>query len=192
MKLLIKRVEGLTEDNLPKRANAFDAGYDIVATSDPIIVGQSAPEHGYYYSIDYIEYKTNLSWTPKPQINTQQWIVNGEKKELIYDRLDYHIELFPRSSISKKWLSLCNSVGVIDMGYNLPVLARFFYRSQPCDFKILQNRYATKINFDKIYKRGEKIIQMKPRLNMDIEFEFVDELPKVDSRAGGFGSTDKI
>ena len=60
IKYYIKNVEGLV---LPKRANETDAGYDVIATSDPKIVGD--PLNGpSYRRIDYIEYETNLYIAP--------------------------------------------------------------------------------------------------------------------------------
>ncbi|NDB55935.1 hypothetical protein EB169_08935, partial [archaeon] len=46
-------------ENLPKRGTDRATGFDIVATSEPEIVGETY-ENGTYKRIDYIQYKTNL------------------------------------------------------------------------------------------------------------------------------------
>ena len=107
-KYYIKNVEGLV---LPKRANETDAGYDVIATSDPKIVGD--PLNGpSYRRIDYIEYETNLYIAPTGK---------------------FHTDLRPRSSISKYNLVLANSIGLIDRGYRNQVLVRFKYIWNPED-----------------------------------------------------------
>jgi len=91
--------------------------------------------------------------------------------------------LFPRSSISKKDLSLANSVGIIDSGYRGEI---------KCRFKI-SARTASHIdpNFPEIYAIGDKIAQLIiiPLPN-PIVFEEVTELSNSDRESGGFGSTD--
>jgi dUTP pyrophosphatase len=90
--------------NLP--AHDGDAGYDLVAISDPIIVEQ---ETG---TIDYIEYDTGLVIEPE---------------------IGYHTFAMPRSSISKTNLVLANSVGLIDNGYRGTIKLRFKYILQFAD-----------------------------------------------------------
>lgn len=83
--------------------------------------------------------------------------------------------LFPRSSISKYDLNLCNSVGVIDSGYRGEVKLRF---------KTTHNYHP-----NKLYKVGDKVGQLvlvpfiSPTLNI------VDELTETKRGSGGFGST---
>ena len=103
---------------------------------------------------DYVEYGTNLAFE----------IPDG-----------FVGLLFPRSSISKYDLSLCNSVGVIDSGYRGEVKLRF----------------KTTHNYDprKIYNVGDKVGQLvlvpfiSPTLNV------VSELSETKRGSGGFGST---
>ena len=77
-----------------------DAGWDLVASSDPEIVFCDEKKK----SILYIEYDTGVVLQP----------TNG-----------FYTLLFPRSSLSKYELSLANSVGVIDAGYRNSIKLRF-------------------------------------------------------------------
>lgn len=107
MRILIKKTDNLT---VPARANKDDLGYDIIAASEPKIIGELSPiskfdgkkNIQYYKSIDYIEYETNLFISPQKDIN---W--RGVERK-------FHSLIFSRSSISKYWLSLANSVAIID------------------------------------------------------------------------------
>jgi len=81
--------------------------------------------------------------------------------------------IFPRSSISKKDLSLCNSVGVLDSGYRGEIIVRFLKHGE------------------KIYEVGDKIGQIMVIPYPQIEFEEVDELSCTSRGEGGFGSTDR-
>jgi dUTPase len=219
MKLFIKRVEGLTEDNLPKKANALDAGYDIIATTDPKIVIRDEKElkpddvlkaapledrPPLYKRVAYIEYGTNLYWTPEgeEELNLKPSVDHPNLLSYLdsYVRkvVTWHIEIFPRSSISKYNLVLANSVGTIDTGYANQVGVRFHYLFQPEDLRIEKNLVTGQfeifgaVNQKYIYQKGNAICQMKPRKNEDIQFQFVDELPKVDSRGlTGWGDSGK-
>ncbi len=79
--------------------------------------------------------------------------------------------IFPRSSISKKDLMLCNSVGVLDSGYRGELIFRF------------QN-----LGKDH-YEIGEKVGQIIIIPHPKIEIQEVDELSKTKRGEGGFGST---
>jgi dUTPase len=205
MKLFIKKIDGLV---LPTKANALDAGYDIVATSEPNIVTDKGDvitkpiedDPIMYRAINYIEYGTNLYWAPDSQneslVISASADASGSLCGLITKDsvLNWHIELFPRSSISKYNLVLANGVGTVDTGYRNQVMARFKYIFQPKDFIAHRERdtfeLVARVDSTKIYQKGDKIMQLKPRLNVDVEFELIDELPAVDSRGlGGFGSS---
>lgn len=164
VKYHIKNVDGL---NVPSRANISDAGYDVIATSDPKIVGDvySGPA---YKRIDYIEYETNVYISPEGK---------------------FHTDLRPRSSISKYNLVLANSIGLIDREYRNQVLARFKYIWNPEDYQISGDVILGTPNLNKVYKKGDKICQLVPMETHEIEFITVGELDKND-RGGGFGSTD--
>lgn len=101
--------------------------------------------------------------------------------------------LFPRSSISKKELSLANSVGVIDSGYRGEVIFKF---------KGSVSIYETDLNDDghfpcivksvNTYEVGDKIGQIIIMPIPKITLELVDDLGTSDRGTGAFGSTDPI
>ena len=79
--------------------------------------------------------------------------------------------LFPRSSVSKKDLRLCNSVGVIDSGYRVEIILKF-------DEQV-----------DNHYEIGDRVGQLMLMQNPTIHFVEVVNLPESDRGLGGFGST---
>ena len=81
--------------------------------------------------------------------------------------------IFPRSSISKKDLSQCNSVGVLDSGYRGELTMRFNALGED------------------IYKVGERIGQMIVLPRPEVEFEEVEELSESPRGEGGWGSSGK-
>lgn len=81
--------------------------------------------------------------------------------------------LFPRSSISKKKMTLCNAVGVLDSGFRGEVTFRF--------------KPATAGNGS--YEVGDKIGQLVVMPYPDIELVEVDELDETVRGEGGWGST---
>lgn len=205
MKLFIQRIKQWKDDKLtdeqihellPKKANENDAGYDITAVSDGVIVSDkedtivSPPledKPTLHRRVAYIEYATNLFWTPgREDVNTS---------DVILADLKNHIELFPRSSISKYNLVLANSIGIVDTGYQNQVMLRFKYIWQPQDLRPQRTEEGEyemvgRVNLARIYKKGDKIVQIQGRPNVPITFSLVDELPSVDSRQqGGFGSS---
>lgn len=82
--------------------------------------------------------------------------------------------LFPRSSISKKNMTLANSVGVVDSGYRGEVCLRFKPSTGGRD----------------IYDVGDRVGQLVIIPYPTIEFEESDELSETARGDGGFGSTD--
>ena len=82
--------------------------------------------------------------------------------------------VFPRSSISKYSLNLCNAVGVIDSGYRGPVMLRF-------------NRDNNSSNVE--YLPGDKVGQLVIMPVPTIELTEVEELSTTERGAGGFGSS---
>ena len=182
MKILVKKVEGVT---LPQRGTDVSAGYDIVATSDPKIVGVSGKTIGgltFWRNIDYIEYETNLFIAPSA--------------------VSFHTLIHPRSSVSKYNLLLANSVGLVDNDYRGMVICRFKYVWQPEDLGWIApfTGAATntpgvmtgQVNYGKIYKKGDKIAQLVVEPTVQVEWEFVDDLSQTQRGGGGFGSTDAI
>lgn len=194
------RIEVLKNENynsvsdLPKAATERSTGYDIIATSDPEIVGEKL-ENG-YRRIDYIQYKTNL----KIAVQYDQFsrgISDGIKQV----NIDYDVLAMPRSSVSKYNLVLANSVGLIDADYRGEVLVRYKYIWQPEDYFINTKLagdgaplypFITGVpNLEKIYKKGDKICQLKITKVEHVEFILVDVLDTTSRGEGGFGSTDQ-
>jgi dUTP pyrophosphatase len=193
MKILIKKTDGLI---VPKTATELSAGYDITAMSDPIVHGiDGAPDEEdvkkkVWLAIDYIEYKTGVFIAPQQD----------------YEQNNYHTYIFPRSSLSKYNLALANSVAVIDNDYRGEVGFRFKYVWQPqdlsqtfvkvplsdggTDYTFEPNGFAVKINYDKIYKKGDKIGQFVASITHPVVFELVDDLNQTVRGSGGFGHSD--
>ena len=83
--------------------------------------------------------------------------------------------LYPRSSISKTPLRMCNSVGIIDSGYRGNIIAMVDNHSD-------QDYYL---------KKGERLFQIcSPTLQLTV-LKLVKNLPSSDRGTGGFGSTGK-
>lgn len=104
-------------DNLPKRGTDRSTGYDIIATSDPEIVGDTK-DNTTYTRIEYIQYKTNLKLAV---LKDRTYSGFG------HTDIDYDVLAFPRSSVSKYNLVLANSIGLVDADYRGEVLLRFKY-----------------------------------------------------------------
>lgn len=85
--------------------------------------------------------------------------------------------IFPRSSVSKKSVILCNSVGVIDAGYRGELLLK--YRNTSGD------------SIPAVYNVGDKIGQLVIMPIPTIEPILAEDLSESDRGEGGFGSSDK-
>lgn len=152
-----------------------DVGFDLIAASEPKIVGEQVGDSPYYSSIDYIEYDINLQIEPP----------NG-----------WFGLVFPRSSVSSKNLQLCNSVGVIDNGFRGYLKVRFNYLAQPKHLMIqkyiqddyINENFVTEVDMEKIYKKGERVAQLVffRSLIPDLLEGNVSETKRGDT---GFGST---
>ena len=177
-------------DNLPKKGTDRATGFDVIVTSGPEIIGETY-DNGAYKRVDYIQYKTNL----KLAVQKERIFSNFG-----YNDLDYDILAFPRSSISKYNLALANCIGLIDADYRGEVLLRFKYQWQPEDYNVythesndgspLYTYIGGKLNIDQIYKKGDKVCQLKVTKVENVEFVLVDELDSTTRGDGGFGSTD--
>ena len=168
-------------DNLPTKGTDRATGFDVIVTSEPEIVGELY-DNGAYKRVDYIQYKTNL----KLAVQKERVFSNFG-----YTDLDYDILAFPRSSISKYNLVLANCIGLIDADYRGEVLLRFKYQWQPEDYKIrTDNLLEGRVNFDKLYNKGDKVCQLKVTKVENVEFVLVHELDSTTRGDGGFGSTD--
>jgi dUTP pyrophosphatase len=112
---------------------------------------------------------------------------------LAFEIPDNHVGLlFPRSSLSKKHLSLANHVGVIDSGYRGSVVFKFkpsqaFVNYGATDYMDLEH-----IATDSLYDVGERIGQIIILPYPKVSFVEVDELSETERGHGGFGSTDKV
>lgn len=155
-------------DNILSPHYVGDAGYDLIASSDPIIVGNKKLNYDYtvYSSIDYIEYDTGL---------------------IIEPELNYHSLIFPRSSISKTNLLLANSVGLIDNGYRGTLKLRFKYIAQPSDYIVHDSRLLLEIS--NIYKKGDKIGQLVFANTISPSMEISEKFTQTNRSEGGFGSS---
>ncbi len=162
------KVSNLDAINKPAKNN--DSGYDIIAFSDPIIHGLRTSEkiENEYYSIDYIEYETNLIIDPPKNLHTY---------------------VFPRSSISNFNLVLANSIGLIDNEYRGTLKLRFKYIYQPIDLMSNFGKISLSINKNKIYKKGDKIGQLVFGQIICPEIEFVESISSTERGEGGFGSS---
>jgi len=145
------KVKKLHQDAvLPQKANEKDAGYDLVAISDPEIKYDND-------NVLYIQYKTGIAIEP-PE--------------------GYHTEIYPRSSISKYNLQLCNSLGLIDEPYRGEIILRF-------------NLIGSKRVGAKVYAKGDKIGQLVIKKTISMDFIEVEELEETSRGTGGFGSSGK-
>jgi dUTPase len=189
MEIKIKNVEGLV---LPQAAQESDSGYDLIAATDPIIVGERASQGvDLWKRVDYIEYKTNLFIEPPKG----DWVTKGDKDFWLtgktHDRYGYTL-IYPRSSISKYNLILKNSVGIADHSYRGNLCLRFAYQWQPEDqiyFNYSDGGVYSygRVNTDRIYKKGDKCGQLVAAWKEGIEWEKVSELGETERGSGGFG-----
>ena len=173
MKIKVKNTSDLV---LPKNATQYDAGYDIVATSQPAIVGEYDEKVGMWKEIKYIQYHTDLYIEP------------------CFDEKKYHTYIFPRSSVSNYRLSLANSIGLIDPEYRGELIVRFRFLAQPTDYNFIKSGMAcpnmyVDVDLDTIYKKGDKIAQLVVAETQRVEFELTDTLSDTERGSGGFGST---
>lgn len=187
MNIKILKNESFTNDSsFPKTATPKSTGYDIVAVSEPEIVGVFVKGSTVFYDrIDYIQYKTNLR-------------ISIESDGPIHN-IDYDALVMPRSSISKYNLVLANSIGLIDVDYRGEILVRFKYIWQPENLLYVPTpdgnlteisaRIVAKPDLSKIYKKGDKICQIKFSKVEHAQFYLVDVLDETVRNEGGFGST---
>jgi dUTPase len=182
MKIQVLKNEDYQDvENLPKKGTERATGYDVIVTSEPEIIGETY-NNGTYKRIDYIQYKTNLKLAVQQE---RQYSGFG------HTDIDYDILAFPRSSVSKYNLVLANCIGLIDADYRGEVLLRFKYQWQPEDYRIrIDNLIEGIVNSNKLYKKGDKVCQLKVTKVENVEFVLVNELDSTNRGEGGFGSTD--
>lgn len=153
------------------KAYEGDIGIDLRALSDPLVVGHNLRKNQYKH-IDYIEYDTNI------KISLDQ---KSSSKIGSF--------LYPRSSISRYNLSLCNSIGVIDNGYTDTIKVRFNYVPQPSDYIVFEKWLIIEPSLDRIYQRGDKIAQLVFHKLSHPQIINVKDLPKTERGEKGFGSS---
>jgi dUTP pyrophosphatase len=169
--------------DLPKHATEKSTGLDVAVKDNGKIVGEFNENANAWSRIDYIEYKTDL----KVCIKSNDTIIGINKKEII----DYDMLVFPRSSVSKYNLFLANSIGLIDQDYRGEIILRFIYKFQPEDLKIVDGKIYGNVNFDKIYKIGDKMCQLKITKREHVNLILVNEFSEHTTTRGdgGFGHT---
>lgn len=170
-----------SENSILPPQNNGDAGFDIVANSDPRVIG-SIYQGINYTAISHIEYNCSMSIEP----------------EKIDDKYSFFMLLYPRSSIIKTNLSLANSVGVIDSGYRGNIKVCFKYIMQPEDMKVIEGKsfsgkkasgIVASVNPQRIYQKGDRIAQLIPCKHNELTLNYVKELSESQRGNGGFGST---
>jgi dUTPase len=192
MKIFVKKTGAV----LPSQATPDDAGYDIIATTEGKIVGQSIerPFDGMkvWSRVAFIEYGTNLFIAPEDISYTDDLVGSSLLPKTFTTK--FHTLLHPRSSISKYNLVLANSIGLVDNGYRGQILVRFKYIFQPEDLVIVPEAGVQRVygivRPENIYNQGDKIVQIKASKNVPIEWEFIDDLSQTVRADGGFGSSD--
>lgn len=131
----------------PYRAHSDDAGFDLFAVDIKYKTDASLEGVRLY---EYYEYDTGI---------------------VVEIPAGYVGLVFPRSSVSKTVLRLCNSVGVIDSGYRGNIKLRFAGGK------------------GEHYRVGDKIGQIIIMPLLDVDFEETSTLSETDRGSGGFGST---
>lgn len=91
--------------------------------------------------------------------------------------------IFPRSSVSKKALSLANSVGVIDSGYRGEISFKF----KPTAYFTQQIGELAEESY--MYSAGDRVGQIIILPYPHVEFKEVDKLSDSVRSSGGWGST---
>ena len=99
----------------------------------------------------------------------------------------YYVEIYPRSSICKKYMQLANSVGIIDETYTGEIILKFNLLPEYAD---RLNQTGFRYPHAKV-EVGEKIAQMVVRKRIDADFIEVSYLDNTMRGEGGFGSTGK-
>ena len=154
---------------MPEKANPSDAGFDIVVVSGPEIKWVNSSHDGILIA-QYLEYKTGLKVQPEA---------------------GYHIDIYPRGSISKYDLILANSIGLGDNGFTGEYCLRF-RTTRPVYKVTLDDVTDSQILDDysiSYYKPGDKACQFVFKKDEDIQLELVKELDSTDRNEGKFGST---
>lgn len=141
----IKIKKNHPDAKLPVKSSEHAAAYDIFCVERLFVFDETTNSW-------YVEYKTGLCMEIP---------------------VGYVGKIFPRSSISKTGLVLCNSVGIIDSDYRGEVTVRFKYFGGAA------------------YQPGDRIIQIRIEKNIEVDFIESTELTDTKRGTGGYGSTGK-
>ena len=107
---------------------------------------------------------------------------------LAFEIPENHVGLiFPRSSLSKKDLSLANHVGVIDADYRGSISFKF----KPTLRKSTWSGGVYEVDTVCEYDIGDRVAQIVILPYPKVSFVEVEELSETERGDGGFGSTDK-
>lgn len=146
----------------PTKTHSTDAGFDIYAVDNGQVMDFGGKESS------CIEYGTGIAIDiPKGYVG----------------------KIYPRSSISKKNLSLCNSVGIIDSGYQGEI--KFRFNMIPDEYQLLGWGGILSPIFKRgLYKKGDRIGQIIIEKLEDIKLEEISEFKsKTERGSRGFGSS---
>lgn len=166
-KLKIEIVKLNKDAKVPFYSKDGDVGMDLTATSRIMSSDDDT-------QADYIEYGTGIAIK----------IPEG-----------YYGMIYPRSSNSKKDLTLCNSVGIIDSNYTGELKLRYKIDGTYNEFIDFEENEAFVKDANgesyaqSIYNIGDKIGQLIILPYPTIKFVEVTELQQTNRNSNGFGST---
>lgn len=132
---------------------------------------------GYDLYADSVEFQAS-----PPQIKVHTGIA-------VQPESGYYVEVYPRSSVHKKYLQLANSVAIIDEGYTGEIILNF--NLVPSGEILFYDEYKVGYAPESDVKVGEKIAQLVVRKRIDADFIEVSFLDNTLRGDGGFGSTGK-
>lgn len=108
--------------------------------------------------------------SPKTVTIPPHWMASFSSEVAVEMKPGYVLELYIRSSLGKRGLTLSNSVGIIDADYHLPISAMLINNG----------------NEDITIEKGERYMQ-----GIFVQHFIADEEPPTEERTGGLGSTGK-
>ncbi len=123
----------------------------------------------------------NMCFDMRAAISHPVELLPGEKADIPlgvkFDMADEQcLEVFARSSLSKRMLIICNSVGIIDCDYRGELIAPIVNIG----------------TYPQIIEPGERIVQARVVTRIRTIFHKVTELSQTARGEGGFGSTGRF
>lgn len=106
----------------------------------------------------------------------------------------YVVDLIPRSSVSKKGITMANSFGIIDPDFRGELEARFYPAMTPEFVRaIMKGEPNLETYMNGKFKEGEAAAQFRiiSNLTQDVVLEEVEEMSTTNRGEKGFGSTTK-